>query len=281
MMKEYARLAYCLIFILGLKTFGSWALLTESAQNLCSSLYQHVSFPDYHQALICGTSLPQDSFQSQLLQIGLIHMLVVSGAHLGFLQNIFQLLKLPRILIWGLLSAYTLFSGAQAPVLRAWAQRSNKMPSSMQQVVWAGVFCIGIYGFSFSLLLSWLATLGVMWPGRRSLLKQALLIYSVMTPALFSLGTQHPLSIVWNLIVASLLGWGLLPISLLAPIHPWIGYLSEGTWKLFLGLTQWMAWMTPHWDWQFKISVAWPWIYLFVLQWIALKKEQTYYQQQL
>lgn len=280
-MKEYARLLLSLLFILLLQKFNIWFLLTESAQKLCISFYQHTPFPQYHQALVCGVPLPQDNFQSQLLQIGLIHMLVVSGAHLGFLQKVFQLARVPSSLIWGILSSYTVLTGAEAPILRAWAQRWNQMPTYMSQIVWAGIFCLGVYGFSFSLLLSWLATLGVLWPGKRNPWKQALIIYSVMTPALFSLGTQHPLSILWNLLVASILGWGLLPISLVAPLHPWLSYLSEWFWNFFLGLTQWMAWFTPYWDFQFKIHVAWPWLYLFILQWIALRKEQAYYQQQL
>ena len=280
-MKEYARLIFGLLLVVLLQNLKIWLLLTESAQMLCVSFYQTVSFPKYHQALVCGVSLPQDSFQSQLLQIGLIHMLVVSGAHLGFLQNIFQLVRLPKPITWSLLSLYTLFTGAAAPVVRAWAERSNQMPTSILQIIWAGVFCLGIFGFTFSLLLSWLATLGVLWPGKRSVWKQTLIIYSVMTPALLSLGTQHPISVLWNLLVASILGWGLLPISLVSPLHPWLGILSEWMWNLFLGLTEWMAWVTPYWNFQFQIHHAWAWLYLFILQTIALKKEQSYYQQQL
>ena len=248
---------------------------------MCLDFYHQQIFAAYHQALVCGSSLPNDSFLSQLLQVGLIHMLVVSGAHLGFIRNIFTFLKVPKALSWLLLSAYTLLTGAQAPVMRAWAQQWNQMPSRLWRILWAGVLCLGVFGFSFSLLLSWIATLGVSWPGVRSGWRQALLIYGLMLPALFSLGTQHPLSILWNLLAAALLGWGLLPLSMLAPLHAWLGWCSEWAWNLFLGLTQWMAWMTPAWDLQFKISPAWGWFYLFLLQWAALKKEQEYLRAQL
>lgn len=258
------------------KHLGYFRLLSESAQHYCVELYRSTPMPEYHQALVCGTPLPNDAFQSQLLQIGLIHMLVVSGAHLGFIRSFFNFLKIPAFFIWGFLSVYVFLTGAQAPVVRAWAQRFLKMPSRLLAVLWAGVFCLFVFGFSYSLLLSWIATLGICWPGKRAEWKQALLIYFMMIPPLLSLGTQHPLSILWNLIASAILGWGLLPISMFAPLHSGLGVLSEWAWKIFLILTEWMARLTPTWDYQFKVHKAWPWVYLLALQLIALKKEQAY-----
>lgn len=282
-MKEYARLIFSLLIILILKKYEVWSMLIDAAQTSCLSFYRHLTYASYHQALVCGSPLPNDSFLSQLLQVGLIHMLVVSGAHLGFLQSFFRLLRIPDALTWVFLCLYTLFTGAQPPVLRALVQRWFDFPTRMHQVFWAGIFCLGVFGFSYSLLLSWLATLGVLWPGgrERGLYKQALLIYSVMIPALFSLGTQHPLSVVWNVLVAALLGWGLLPASMIAPLHPWLALFSEWLWHLFLALTQWMAWITPAWDFRFGLHAFWPWLYLFCLQWFAFHKEQSYYREKL
>lgn len=256
-------------------------MLTKQAHKMCFNFYDSVPLPAYHQALVCGTALPQDSFQSQLLQIGLIHMLVVSGAHLGFLRNFFRWLRVPKIVISALLSIYILLTGAQAPVVRAWLQRFSPMPSRLSRICKTRVVCLSIFGFSISLLLSWIATLGICWPGVRSGWRQALLIYFFMIPALLSLGTQHPLSILWNLIAATVLGWLLLPLSMIAPLHPWVGFVSEWAWNVFLFLTRRMALLTPAWDVQFQISWFWPWLYLFFLQWLALRKEQSYLRAQL
>jgi len=77
---------------------------------------------EIQEALMCGKSLPFGSLRSLFTQAGMIHLMVVSGAHLMFLEkslSLFPLGKYKRFFIIGLLTFYSFCTQMNPPVFRA------------------------------------------------------------------------------------------------------------------------------------------------------------------
>jgi len=182
------------------------------------------------QAFICGASLGQNeaSFQETLIQLGLIHLIVVSGSHLLFLRKIlrfiFPLLKRKHLLETLICFGYAGICWWDPPVTRACFQvliyriaKEEKLNLSMnQQILWAGIISLLVFPswfFSISFCLSWLASLSLCLS--RSFARQAVICYFVLTPMIFPLGGLHPFSILSNIFFGPLLGLMLLPISII------------------------------------------------------------------
>ena len=80
-------------------------------------------------AVLCGTSLPLTAWNQNLKNWGLFHLIVVSGAHLVFLE----LLLRPTLLVFPLswrkkllvvfLVVFCFLSGLQPPLVRAFIHR--------------------------------------------------------------------------------------------------------------------------------------------------------------
>jgi predicted membrane metal-binding protein len=199
----------------------------------------------YFQALVCGANLTTDPTYS-LKTLGLFHLFVVSGAHLSFLD---------RFLRWGLprgfyqptrlliLFLFVLICQVRAPVFRAWLSvllqatsrrfQLNILPQDI--LLLSLTVCLGFDGspnVRFSLLLSWLAGLGLLMG--RNPLQQSLLIFIFMSPLLEGI---TPWSILINAFGTPVLGLLLFPLSLISFIIPSFYLIVEPLWHAFLQLS--------------------------------------------
>jgi hypothetical protein len=99
---------------------GSFA---STLHKFCADIFQESNLSDLNQALICGRSIRKSDFYISLSRAGLLHILVVSGYHLGIFHKILKCLKnyiwLPNGLAFILMSLYALMTNWQPPVVRS------------------------------------------------------------------------------------------------------------------------------------------------------------------
>ncbi|MCY4512325.1 MAG: ComEC/Rec2 family competence protein [Bdellovibrionales bacterium] len=230
-----------------------------------SSLQSELS--DIYKALICGKRLPEGLIKESFIRNGLIHLMVVSGAHLLFLERLWKKMNLPFFQTSGiiaLLTLYALTANLHPPVLRALFSFLLLKVSDSYKLFWnsplithlSGILCL-IYSpswiFSPSLHLSWLASLAQ--HSSPSRLKKSLLTYIIILPICNRWQFLHPFTVFINWIVAPFIGSILFPLSLLTvlfhPLHSITDKLWEGTLKvlslfqMFLPHSHLIKWSIP------------------------------------
>lgn len=220
--------------------------LSLDFHQVCIRLAPHSVMQKQYQALVCGQRLTDPAIVFDLKQLGLIHLFVISGAHLHFLNSLVKRLSCHKVKAWQqtlLLFIFVLSSHLQWPVFRAWLFlsirqmnriRKWRIPSEQLLLV-SVIFCLSLNPssyHSFSLPLSWLAGLGLILGKNK--LSQSFFIYLMMAPLLFSLSPLSPWSIVVNAFVAPWIGAILFPASfmcfLLPPLTKWVDPL----WQTFM-----------------------------------------------
>lgn len=181
------------------------------------------------EAALCGSKLDHGSRdQKQILQqVGLIHLIVVSGSHLILLASFFEKLFKTKTSSLLLLILF-LYAGAcqfQPPVFRAWislclafwSQRKKWFWNS-SQVCWiSGTLCLILFpswATSLSFFLSWLTS--YILTLTRSLGWQAVFVNIGLILPLCQL-TQNPslLNALVNLSIAPIWGFFLFPLIIL------------------------------------------------------------------
>lgn len=204
------------------------------------------------QALVCGRNLndKNDEFQSWR-ELGLIHILVVSGGHLSILAVFVQrLLKQIFLLLFSRLaippSSFIFFTAQvltliiitwlaaanrfEPPVLRAWIDfliraRLKRYGYQGQETslisTWLALPSISAHSDLLSLALSFFASVLIEVVGQAlhqrpwlaALFLQASLWWALM-PLLLPLGLPHPIATLSNLLLAPLFGGVLIPMAL-------------------------------------------------------------------
>lgn len=200
----------------------------------------------FYSSLVCGTSLPAGALKSALADTSLLHLFVVSGSHLLFLEFFLQLVlkKMPHrsIAIALLLFLYGVLVNLQAPVLRALLGFGFAYLNRLKKYFWrahtvtflSGTLClclVPLWSYSYSLLLSWttslvLAVAQEQAPKDHSLI-QSTLIYVFLLPVLLSFNCPAPTSIIFNVIAAPVLGFLLFPLSLVCFFIPWLTSVAD------------------------------------------------------
>jgi len=129
----------------------------------------------------------------------------------------------------------------QMPALRAWIHRllihgNEKFKlfySSSVCVLLSVVFCLSLNlneYHRYSLLLSWLASLGLFF-GKNSL-TQSLSCYFLLTPVINNFSPLNPISILVNALYAPVIGLIIFPMSLMTfLIHP-LRFLTDKLWMV-------------------------------------------------
>ncbi len=243
--------------VMGTALAGYWGeALTEVSLPLqmgCASLISENSpHSALYRALLCGQRLPpQNQLRQVMSQLGLIHLLVVSGAHLLWLEQLAQALGrrlFPRrqdLFSLCFIFFFALSCGLQAPVLRSAIALSLRKLQRHFCLFWSPGQVVALSALlslpllsqglnSFSLQLSWAASLGFCLPIKqkglsRSLIRAAL-IYLFLSPLLSpSLPLPHPSSVIVNALFAGGLLSTWLSLSLLHLLHflPFVGSLTD------------------------------------------------------
>lgn len=235
-------------------------------------------------ALICGRSLPSGPLRSLFIDLGLYHVLVVSGSHLALITATLMFLFSPSSQVaLPLLWIYSLATGLQAPVLRAlfeWSLRTPERPSWISQVL-AVALCLVFqpdWVNSRSLFLSALAR-QCLAPANNPFWT-ALKIQFFLWPLLWDLQNPTVLSLVASTSLAFLIELVLFPILALYFLFPFLTFepllqilvtLLQEIQSLFAGTRMALPLKPPQ-----PIIIYWLMVFC-LLQWFEQKKLRSWY----
>jgi len=216
----------------------------QHGPTLCHTLIPESVHAALYSAMVCGTSLPAGWEKQVFLDSGLIHIMVVSGAHLLFLESLLS--RAPRRVRLPCLFFYCWFTGFGAPVVRAFAHRV--VQTFLQPKGWSGIqieaaavtLTLALWPswlLSRSLQMSWMCALALSLPRilRPAALDQAVKAYAL----LFVFAGAPLLSIAWNTLLAPLVGVILFPLCLSVLLFPWLSGPVDLVWDLFLWILRW------------------------------------------
>ncbi|NUN05524.1 MAG: ComEC/Rec2 family competence protein [Bdellovibrio sp.] len=210
--------------------------------------------PEALRALLCGEKITDVNLQENLQRTSLIHIFVISGSHLLLLDELLSILRIPLSVRFVLFFFYSLVASWQAPVVRAFlslAIRAGLRLRALHLPPDLGVLITGLVTLvlfptwwqSLSLQMSWCAALALCWGGllrvRCSMLKiflAQLAVFLLMTAPLWGFGSLHPLGILFNLFLAPIVAYALLPLSALAVFCSWGIVIFDAAMDLFLRL---------------------------------------------
>lgn len=231
------------------------------------------------QSLVCGSSLKNLTERNAWKNLGLIHILVVSGGHLLILSELLtrgfsSLRKLgvigarvatfERLFSAIMLISFALANRLEPPVLRAlleWLLRSKlevrgwRKPEIALVTTWIALPFVSHTSDLLSLALSFFASIAVQtssslapgeqktWSyGLRSVALQVA-IWWLLLPWLFTMGLPHPLTTLVNIALAPLLGATLIPLAMLATVttSESLGIVFDFTWALASGLVGFLS----------------------------------------
>lgn len=244
-----------IVFILCVNPVSFLSFIEPLSQLLQERCLQQVQtgkteFTDLYSALLCGKRLPTGEVKKTFLSLGIIHLMVISGAHLIFLEKIWKLLpsfRFKNTLLGFFLLTYSMSAGLSPPVLRALFSlllaRINRecklFWSPYVRVQISGLLCLlcqNSWFHSLSLQLSWVASMG-MSNHQLSRLHSCALTFILILPIVSQWGSLHPLSIIVNWLMTPLTSCVLLPLSLLTLPFPFLRFLTDKLWEWFLQIT--------------------------------------------
>ena len=233
---------------------------------------------DIYKAIVCGRRLPEGLIKQTFVKSGLIHLMVVSGAHLLFLERLWKNIHLPFFRTGGilfLLILYALTANLHPPVLRALfsflllkINRSCKLFWSSSLITHiSGILCL-IYSPGWarspSLQLSWLASLAQNISSSR--LNKSLLTYLIVLPVCNRWRFLHPFTVFINWIVAPFIGSVLFPCSLLAVFFHPIRPVTDRLWEISLKALIFLQDFIPHYHFiKWHVPERGMWIYILAV----------------
>lgn len=244
--------AFCLSIACPPSLLISTSNVSEEIQRKCFKILPDSSkHKSALASLVCGQKLTNEKLKLELSKTSLIHLFVISGSHLILLEGVLRLIRMPDYLRFIILSFYTLATGWQPPTVRALFSVGLRhllrrfkcfLPGDLQTLL-AGLvllFFFPAWWNSLSLLMSWCASLALCTPGlfriknnfTRTLVSQ-FAIWTFMLFPLWGIGSLHPLSLLYNILLAPVISFILLPLSFLAVVHPWALALFERVLEFF------------------------------------------------
>ena len=254
--------------------------LSKEIHGLCLKQIDFKSpFPNIYSALVCGKRLPDGEIKQLFVKGGLIHLTVVSGAHLLFLEKLWLKLTLPKPIKKGglalFLILYALASQLNPPVLRALFSFFLSQLSQKLKLFWSpsgitllsALLCL-IYNKnwldSISLQLSVLASL--LFSCSKSSLKKAFFIYLSLLPLLNRWQSLHPLTVLINWIFAPVISGLLFPFTFLSPFVPFLYKISDFLWLIFLKPLA-IAKLLPSGTAliKYQLPESWTWFYILFI----------------
>lgn len=257
--------------------------LSRDLNDLClNQLSFRGSLKDIYKAFVCGKRLPSGHLKELFVQGGLIHLTVVSGAHLLFLEKFWKKLPLPSIVktpgVFVVLILYALASQLHPPVVRALVAFFLFRVSHFFKLFWSpqllvllsGILCL-IYRpswvYFFSLQLSLLACL--LQTISTSSIKKCFFTYLFIFPIVNRWQVLHPLTVLINWILAPLISCLLFPLTFISPFVPSLYPLTDTLWSIVLQALKWvqvflsptqshlLSWIIPEkWIWPYIAMVC-------------------------
>lgn len=229
-----------------------------------------------YEALICGQRLPKGPIKQAFTEGGLIHLMVVSGAHLIFMEKLWMKCPLPFFKKTGLflfIVLYALITHLHPPVVRALFSFFLFQLSHSGKLFWSHSFVTQFSGIlclihsphwihSSSLQLSWLAALA--YGISSSPVKKAFIVYIVVFPLISQWQFLHPLTVLINWLLAPVIGFILLPLSFITALFSFLQPLSDTIWSSIFIILKWVSELLPNLP---KLSIfknlrEYTWVYI-------------------
>lgn len=180
---------------------------------------------EIRRALLCGQQIQTPSLELQLKQLGLIHLIVVSGSHLEFLSRFLKWIKIPQTLILLFLGLFLLLTSFQAPAVRCFIFLVTKSRVKHHAHLWSSLICLFLFPEWLSSLSFWMSLCAslilqissqvIEQQNPLSDLATQVFIYFCFLPITLFLTPLGPLSIFTNLIFSAWLGAVWIPFALL------------------------------------------------------------------
>lgn len=244
---------------------------------------------DFHllySAMVCGADPQFNDFGLDMRNIGLYHLLVVSGSHLIFLEQILNPItsrfgRTGDLCLFFTLILFALGCSLLPPVTRALISFMLRKSSEELKLFWQGhhlalfsglatliIFPEWIHSLSF--LMSWLASLLVSLP-IRSELKKHFAVYFGLFPLFIGLQAQHPLTSVINWLMSPILGLLLFPASLLCFLLKPLTFLIDPLWHALIYIANLLGdyFLLPYSNYYLARPLLW--LYLFSLHFMVYK----------
>ncbi|MFZ3230311.1 MAG: ComEC/Rec2 family competence protein [Pseudobdellovibrio sp.] len=257
-------------------------------QNCLSGLPHTSTATNELQAIVCGQNFSSAQTSQLYISTGLIHLFVVSGAHLILLERLLNATsitllskKLPLLLILISLIVYTLACEMNPPITRSLISIFISLLLNKNYLRWPAnykLFLVGIitlcinpdWASSVSLQLSWIAGLVVsianLYFSKNDFLLKQSLYYIFLWPLLIFLSVPSYLVILVNLIFAPLLEFVLFPMGLLVWIFPFLLPVFEKLIQLLnITLTFLEFKMIFQTDLQSSIMIPFGWLFILTL----------------
>lgn len=172
--------------------------------------------------------MKDDELKQLLRGAGLLHLFVVSGAHLIWLEHLLARIRIPfffRVAGW---TIFSLACGWQPPVVRAWVgllliKLEPKWTPALradQHVLLTGLVTLLLFppwGDSLSLALSWIAAFALSLPsleGWKGEFWKCFLIWILLMPLLVTWSPAGPVTVLVNFLLAPVFSVVLIPLGL-------------------------------------------------------------------
>ena len=267
--------------------FYHWALPYISYfHDQCLSLVPSTPHRDLQNAFICGHNKIKPSHFQLFRDLGLLHIIVVSGSHLIFLSNLLKKVipktKISFSILNSILIIYSFCCLLEPPVVRALLQLQiyyidNKWRfnwSRGKQILLSGLWSLCLFPewlHSYSLILSWLASLAISL--NKKLRWQSLSCYFILIPVLAQWTFTHPITILVNWLFTPILSFVFFPATLVNLVLP---FFAPGTTWLYSSLIdilhfihQWIPVVVKKNGPPGSISFLW--LYLWFVQFATIK----------
>ncbi len=215
--------------------------LSSSVHQLCiDQIPLNSNFQAELKALVCAENFTTLSATKTYAASGLIHLFVVSGAHLILIERILHFLthkfKWSRPVVFSCLFAYAFICDLNAPVCRALVSFALNQYLYSKNIGWPTVtrsLVIGLltlllnpaWASSLSLQMSWLAafatSVGADFLKTKNIFFRQLVFFLLLYPTLMFMQTPSLSTILFNLFFAPVLEYILFPLALLTCLlHP-------------------------------------------------------------
>ncbi len=264
-------------------------LLSAPTQKFCQNLLQAPSeHLQFYQAVACGIPIKNSSYDI-LKVVSLWHLVIVSAGHFSVILWITKKFWNGQSIFTSIiLSLFTLMTGAQPPVVRAFADYLLKK-YSLRAKLWAPPEFITLYSSSvllilfpswassWSFLLSWLCGILIHILNKKSLFIQSLGMAIGVFPIICAFSTPHPLSFLFNWILGPPISIVLFPCSLLLIPFPFLHYVMDPLLNgLLLALNNLAGGFnpSPFLSTPPQSHLICCWIYLLILQWYIIRRKK-------
>lgn len=268
--------------------FAAFLYFSADIHHLCIALTPSSEFHQLYKAIVCGKKLGQNFQATSLKQLGLVHIVVISGAHLLFFSKLIKTLSLKKLSDKSTLPILFLLvccSQFQMPALRAWImilvsllnKKLKLFNSPPFNLLLSIIFCLSINPqsyFQLSLPLSWLASIAI--AVAKNSFSQSFLCYLLLTPILTNIQLNHPWVILVNSFLTPFLCLLLFPLSLLSFLFSPFTFFVDQVWQFIFYIHSELSpnLNTPEINYKFKSPML-IWLYPSFLNLLLIHKNKV------